>query len=323
MSNTTLIDPFGRSEDDRKALAARNEEIDRFVVANWHDDNWRRSMAADLTETIYRGFEHENLLSLLSTVKNLGFQDRDHVKEIRGMRAYWVARGGYINASTVNAKVVEITRNTIGFHVYDFEDKIMTNFSETQSNLIQLGIERLDAEVNAYFLRTIQAAVPSSSPYYVATTDMALSDINTALTAVQDASRAGVVALVGRAPMVQKVIDKIMGTASNGSGFLPETNEQLIRTGVLGSYRGTTLVKLTNYLDDLDVPFVPANELYVVGVDASRCAFFGGLMSKEWTEDDADYWHYRARRDFGILIHRPDRLRRIVDSSITAFTTGS
>lgn len=323
MPNSMLIDPFGRSEDDRKSLAARNAEIDRYVLENWNDQQWRRDMAADLTETIYRGFEHENLLALMSDVRNLGFNDRDHVKEIRGLRAYWIARGGYINASTVNAKVIEIQRNTIGFHVYDFEDKIMTNFSETQSNLISLGIERLDAEVNAMFLRTIQAAIPSSSPYYVATSGLTLAALNSAITSVQDASRTTETVFVGRAPMMQKIVDAIMGTGSNGAGFLPETNEQLIASGVIGNYRGARLIKLINYLDDTDTPYVPANELYVIAPDASRCAFFGGLMSKEWVEEDAWYWHYMTRRDFGVLIHRPDRLRRIVDSSITAFTTGA
>lgn len=323
MPNTTLIDPFGRSEDDRKALAVRNEEINRYALENWNNDQWRHDMAADLTETIYRGFTHENLLGLMSTVKNLGFQDRDHVKEIRGLRAYWVARGGYIEASTTNAKVVEIQRNTIGFHVYDFEDKIMTNFAETQSNLISLGIERLDAEVNAMFLRTIQAAIPSSSDFYIATASLTLAALNTAITEVQDASRSADVAFVGRAPMMQRIVDAIMGTGSNGAGFLPETNEALLKSGVIGTYRGAKLVKLINYLDDTDTPYVPANELYVIAPDASRCAFFGGLMSKEWTENDAWYWHYMTRRDFGVLIHRPDRIRRIVDSGITDFTVGS
>jgi hypothetical protein len=41
------------------------------------------------------------------------------------------------------------------------------------------------------------------------------------------------------------------------------------------------------------------------------------MMSKEWTEQDNWYWHYIARRDFGGVVHRPDRARRIVDTSIT------
>jgi hypothetical protein len=55
----------------------------------------------------------------------------------------------------------------------------------------------------------------------------------------------------------------------------------------------------------------------VLGRDASKFAFWGGMLSKEWTEQDNWYWHYIARRDFGGVVHRPDRARRIVDTSIT------
>jgi hypothetical protein len=77
-------------------------------------------------------------------------------------------------------------------------------------------------------------------------------------------------------------------------------------------------VTLTNYLDDDDNPFFPGNELFIMGNDASKFAFFGGLFAKEFVEDDNWYWHYLARRDFGGVVHRPDRARRIVDSTVDA-----
>ena len=96
------------------------------------------------------------------------------------------------------------------------------------------------------------------------------------------------------------------------------TNEALLRTGVIGTYRGARIITLTNWLDDTDTPFFPANELYVVGDDAAKFAFWGGLMFKEYVEDDNWYWHYLARRDFGGVVHRPNRIRRLIDSSQSA-----
>jgi hypothetical protein len=113
--------------------------------------------------------------------------------------------------------------------------------------------------------------------------------------------------------MVDKIIDEL--TTGNYAAFLPQTNEDLLRRGVLGTYRGARIVSLRNFKDDENVSFFPANEMFVVANDASKFAFWGGLLSKEWTEDDNWYWHYIARRDFGGLVHRPERLRRIVDTS--------
>lgn len=317
MANSTLIDPYGRSSEERTALRAKIDKVNKAAAENWDNPTWRREMAQEMTETIYEGFQHENLLSLMGEVENAAFDGRVFVKEIRGLRAFWVARGGYIEASTIRSDVMELPRDTIGFHVYEFEDKLRTNFAETQSTLVDLGIQRMDAEVNNRVLRLFQSAIPVSSPYYESGAGLSLTTLNTALREVRDESKSFEVAIIGRTTMVDQIQDELLGGNNNGSGFLPETNEQMIQRGVLGKYRGANIIALRNYKDDEDTAFFPANELYVVSRDASKFAFWGGLLSKEWVENDNWYWHYIARRDFGGVVHRPERLRRIVDSSIS------
>lgn len=311
------VDRFGRTLEERKELLAKIEQANKEAFEQWGNPEWHREMAAELTETIYMGFQHENLLSLMAEVENLGWNDRAFVKEVRGLRAFWVARGGYIEASSMNADIMEIPRDTIGFHVTEMEDKIRANFAETQSTLIERGIERLDAEVNLRVLRLFQAAIDSGSDSYVSGSGLSLTALNTALTEVRDASRQRQVTIVGRATMTEQIVDALVSNNSYPA-FLPETNESLLSSGVLGTYRGARIITLTNYQDDEDVSFFPANELYVVAPDASKFAFWGGLESKEFVEQDNWYWHYLARRDFGGVVHRPDRIRRIVDTSLSA-----
>jgi hypothetical protein len=311
-----MTDLYGRSNDERKELRAKIDAANKEAFENWDNPTWRRSMAQELTETIYEGFQHENLLGLMTTVENAPFDGRVFVKEVRGLRAFWVARGGYIEASTMRANVMELPRDTIGFHVYEFEDKLRTNFAETQATLVDLSVQRMDAEVNARMLRLFQTAIPSSSPYYASGAGLSMTALNTALREVRDESRDFNVAIIGRSTMTDQIIDELT-QGGTYTGFTPETNEDLLRRGVLGVYRGARIITLTNYKDDADVSFFPANELYVVGRDASKFAFWGGLLSKEWIEEDNWYWHYLARRDFGGVVHRPERLRRIVDTAIT------
>lgn len=318
MGTTAHIDPNGRTDEERRALRDKLEAVNREAAANWDDAKWRREMAQELTETIYWGFQHENLLQLFSQVETLPFDGRSFVKEVRGLRAFWVARGGYIEASTIHSETFEIQRDTIGFHVYEFEDKLRTNFGETQANLVDLGIQRLDSEINLRLIAMFQAAVPSSSPYYISANGLSLPALNLAIRQVRDVSLDFNVAIIGRSTMTDQIVDAIMGTGGNTGGFFPETNERLLQMGVLGTYRGARIITLKNYRDDEDNPFFPANELYVVGRDASKFAFFGGMLSKEYTEDDDWYWHYLARRDFGGVVYRPNRMRRIVDTSIPA-----
>lgn len=318
MGNSHIVDPFGRSDDERQALREKMDRVNADAAANWNNPEWRREMAADMTEVIYWGFDHENLISLMSNVENVPFDGRSFVKEVRGLRAFWVARGGHIEASTMKAEVMEIPRDTIGFHVSEFEDKLMTNFAETQGTLVDLGIQRMDAAVNQRALALFRAAIPGSSPYYVSGSGLSLTALNTAMREVRDESQSFDISIVGRATMTDQIIDELLGSGNNGSGFIPETNEALIQRGVLGTYRGAKIITLKNYRDDVDVSFFPANEMFVIARDASKMAFWGGLMSKEYVEEDNWYWHYLARRDFGGVVHRPERLRRIVDTSISA-----
>lgn len=313
--NTAMVDGRGRSGEERAALRAKIDRLNAEARENWDDPQWRRLMAAEITETILTGFETENLLNLMTNVENAGFDDRVLVKEMRGLRAFWVARGGYIEASTIRQDVMEMPRDTIGFHVFEFEDKLRVNFAETQQGLIDLGIQRMDAEVNLRMLKLMQAAIPNTSPYYISGAGLSLTALNAALRAVGDETMGGEIAIIGRRSMVDQIMDQL--TTGGYAGFLPQTNEDILRRGVLGTYRGANIIALRNFKDDQDRSFFPANEMYVMGRDASRFAFFGGMLSKEWTEQDNWYWHYLARRDCGAMIYRPERVRRIVDTSIT------
>ena len=324
MPSRTLVDGMGRSLEERREWETRKRALNEIARDNWDDPAWRREMAQELTETIYLGFEHENLLGYMTQVENADFDERVFVKEVRGLRAFFVARGGYIESSSVHAEVFEIPRETVGFHVYEEEDKLRTNFAETQATLVELGVQRLDATVNSWFFTGLQAQVTSASPYYVSVNDLSTSGtsaINNALTVVRDVSRDWEVAIVGRSTMTDQIVNALLGVGSQtGAGFFPELNEDLMRRGVLGTYRGAKIITLKNYLDDTGTPYFPANELWVIGRDASKFAFFGGMLSKEWIENAAWEWHYLARRDAGFVVHRPDRVRRIVDSSIVPYT---
>ena len=315
-STTNYIDSFGRNADERSALREQIDLVNAEAKANWHNPQWRQEMAQEMSETILEGFEFENLLQIMSEVENAPFDGRVLIKEVRGLRAHWVARGGYIEASTLRSKVMELPRDTIGFHVSEFEDKLITNFAETQSTLIELGQQRLDAEVNLRVLSLFQAAIPLGHPSYVAAGGVSLASVNDAIRDVRDESKSRDVSIIGRSTMIEQIMDLLLGASGIGEGFIPASNEDMVRRGLLGTYRGANMITLVNHKDVVDVSFFPANEMYVVARDASKFAFWGGLMFKEFSEQDAWYWHYIARRDFGGVVHRPERLRRIIDTNI-------
>jgi hypothetical protein len=302
---------------ERKELREKIDAVNADARANWDDPSWRRAMAQEMSEVIREGFEHESLLSIMAEVENAPFDGRVTVSEVKGLKAHWVARGGYIESSTLVRQTMELPRDTIGFHVSEMEDKLMTNFAETQSTLIELGTQRLDAQVNARVLALFQAAAPvgDANGNYETAAGLTLTILNTMLREVRDETKTGEVTIVGRSTQTEQVMDLLLGTDQNGAGFLPESNEDMVRRGLLGTYRGANIVTLVNHKDDAGVSFFPDDELFVIGRDSSKFAFWGGMMVKEYSEQDAWYWHYIARRDFGGIVHRPSHFRRFVDTT--------
>lgn len=305
-----MVDSFGRTQEENKNRLEIMEAANLEARENWDDPQWRRDFAADLTESILLGFEYETLIDRWMDTERTDFNGRIFVREAGGLKAYYMARGGYIEASELTAEVSEVPRDMLGVHVWEFEDKFLTNFSESAQTLRDLSIQRMDAEINRRVHTVLAEAVPSTSPYYVSAPGLSKPAVDAAIAAVRDSSRTGEVVMTGRPTMVDQIMDF--------DGFGNETREEIRQKGVLGNYRGVNIVSLKNYKDEDGTAYLPANEMWIMARDTGKFAFFGGLKSKEFMELDNWYWHYLARRDTGVLVHHPERARRILDSSIPA-----
>lgn len=309
MSNATkkMVDSFGRSLEENKQRAEIMEKANEEARANWDNPQYRAEFAAELTESILLGFEYETLVDRWIETERTDFNGRIFVREASGLKAFYMARGGYIEASELVSEISEIPRDMIGVHVWEFEDKFLTNFAESAQTLRDLAIQRMDAEINRRIHTVLTEAIPSTSPYYIATPGVSKPAVDAAIRAVRDSSRTGECVIVGRPTMVDQITDF--------DGFGDETLEEIRNRGVLGQYRGATIVSLRNYKDEEGVPYLPGNEMWIMSRDTGKFAFFGGLKSKEFMELDNWYWHYLARRDTGLLIHHPERARRLIDTN--------
>lgn len=305
---THIIDRRPDQGEQREAIAAVNAD----ARENWFDPEWQRAMTADLNETIFEGFAHENLIDVLADVDRVGMDERISVEEVRGLEAYWVSEGGQIDSSTMTENVWELRRDLVGFQVDEFEDKIRSNFARYSSQLASLGIQRLDAAVNSRVLRLYQAVISGASPYLIQTAGVSLPALDTAIDEVADETDDGEVVIVGRAVMVNQITSELAATGL----YIPETNEEIIRTGRVGRYRGATIARLVNHKDANGKSFVPGNEMYIAGRNAARVGFWGGLETKTWSDaDGGDYFHLKSKLRTGAAVHRPERVRRYVDTA--------
>jgi len=307
MSDTKkLVDSFGRTQEDNAERLKIIEAANAEAKENWDDPAWRREFAADLTESILLGFDYTTLVGQWLDTETTDFNGRIFIREATGLKAFYMARGGYIEASELSAEISEVPRDMIGIHVWDFEDKFLNSFAESAQDLRDLSIRRMDAEVNRRVYTVLKAALATS--YTTTAAGISQTALDAAIAACQDESLEGNVTIVGRPQVVNQI--------GNFDGFGNETLEELRRNGMFGQYKGCNIVTLKNYKDEDNVAYIPNNELWVVARDAGKFAFYGGLKSKEFMELDNWYWHYLSRRDTGVMVHHPERSRLLIDSSL-------
>lgn len=300
---------------EKTELAAKANRLSEEARLNWDSPSWHAEAAATIATEITEGFDSTNIMDLMADVEYVGDGDIVTVSELKGLRVFQLARGGYIEESTVRQDVFALSRDTFGFHVSDMEDKMQANFGVEAAKMIELGQRRMASELNLRVLRTFQEAVQSGDANYEAAAGLDLDTLNEGLRTVKDESESDVT-IIGRPSMTEKIIDGLQGL--NGGGFaayLPETNEEIVQRGGVGRYRGARIIELRNFKDDAGASFFPGNELWIVGRDASKFAFFGQPKQKEWVEPDNWFWHFAMRRDFGGVVYRPERLFRIIDTN--------
>lgn len=305
-----MVDSFGRTAEERQNDYSLMEQANEEARENWDNPQWRADFAAELTESILLGFDYETLVDRFIETERTDFNGRVFVREGTGLKAFWMARGGHIEQSQLLEEVSEVPRDMIAVHVSEFEDKFVNNFAESARTLRDLAIQRMDAEVNRRVHTLLSAAIPAGSPYYFAAAGLSKPAVDAAIRNVRDSSRSGEVVIVGRPAMTDQITEF--------DGFGDETLEEIRRKGVLGTYRGAPIISLRNFKDEENQPFIPGNELWVMARDTGKFAFYGGLQSKDFTEQDNWYWHYLARRDSGVMLHHPERARLIVDTSAAA-----
>lgn len=318
MSNSIIIDRSRSLSPEQAELREAAKRLNEEAEAKWHHDpSWRREQAANIGLSIVEGFENLGLVDLMLDVERVGYNDTITISRTRGLRAHWVARGGYIEMSTLRKDVTDMPRDTLGIHIGELEEKMVYDFAVSQAELSNFAVQRFTAEWQHRVAAVLRAATPSGHSSLISGA-FSLAAINTAIRQVRDESE-GEVIILGRPSMTQKILDQLTLNA-NGQpvGFLPETNEALVTRGSIGTYRGARIIELRNVLNAEGNSVFPANEMYIYAKDMGKAGFFGPARLREWTENEIEEWHMTMRMDIGFMITHTQRMRRVVDTGQSA-----
>lgn len=291
--------------------------IDEEYRENDRDNTYRGKVDAELAKVIEHGFTEQSLLNGWIDVENVGeFDTAEPVVKVKGLRVYSTSRGGYIDESTLTEETQGVPRDTMGFHIVEFNDKLRAGFAAKFEVLKAKGLQKFEVEANRRIISGLRAATSTSDTGYVSVAGLTKAVLDEAITDVEDAAEVEGDGEVNLAVLSRGTLLDVV--ASFNFGFNPVVSEEVRQKGYLGTYKGAAVIRVKNTVDDDGVSYMPRNEMFVVGRKVGRWVNYGGTQVNSWVENTRDYTHFRARKDVGFVVSDPGLCRRIVDSTVAA-----
>ncbi len=108
---------FGSTPEQVAEYKERAQKLNEQARENWDNPEFHRQVAADLASELDYGFTFENLFSTYFSTENVGEFDRVILKERRGLKVYYTARGGHVDESHLRTEQWDLPRDTLGFHI--------------------------------------------------------------------------------------------------------------------------------------------------------------------------------------------------------------
>lgn len=297
-------------------MATQAARLNEIAAERWGDQAWHREQAALIGESIDLGFNNGlgGVFDGVLDTRSVGLTDVIRVKLRTGIEVFSVAEGGYVDESTLQTDHFTLGRDTFGWHVVASEFDSLSDWAESFADIIRLGRLKEGMEVVRRQYALLDAAIPTSSPYYVdATAALTNTILAAAVTSVFDAPRkfSGPLAtnsqiqIIGRAAAVDEI--------TSMSGFTQSENslDEIRALGYLGTFRGAAVRRLSNFVDENDNSFFPSNELWVVSPGAGRFVLYGGTRPNSWVEQALRKLHTDTRRSVGGAVFQPQVVRRI------------
>jgi hypothetical protein len=295
--------------------AVDTKTLNEIAIEKMYDPTWLREQAAVVTQQVDKNFSRgPNPFSGVIETVQLAFGDVLEVETREGIQVFSVAQGGYIDESQVKTSRFRSGKDTFGWHVtFNYDDIIRSGWTESIASLRALAVLKEETELLRRQYALLDAAVSSSSPYYVdGSGGLTKPMLDAAIIDVLDAPRYGGpmgsnsgITIIGRASAVAQIEDMPGFTASQAQ--LDDINA----LGYLGLYKSARVARLQNWTDEDYNSYFPNDELWVVSPGAGKFGLYGGSRPNAWAGNRTRTVHVDSRRDVGGVIHQPQIVRRI------------
>ncbi|MBQ8616416.1 MAG: hypothetical protein IJX67_05870 [Oscillospiraceae bacterium] len=244
-------------------------------------------------------------LNHVADVKHVGYGEKAAFKvKMDGIQAFIQAKGATPARSKIAHK--QVTLDTIAVSARPVINLYELRTGRVQmADLIRDASNEMTTKQTEYIQSVLHTAAENwATPFYGSGSGIVKAVLNPM---IQHWMRTGAVSLLGDIAIVSKLSEQTGFTAATTTQqFSPAVIDEVMRTGVIGSYYGAKVVNLVNpYLGDNVTPVIDTKRLYILPSGASsdmrplKVLYEGDVQSTESTNIDDLAYEVRLDQWFG------------------------
>ncbi|MBQ8622570.1 MAG: hypothetical protein IJ422_09715 [Oscillospiraceae bacterium] len=244
-------------------------------------------------------------LNHVADVKHVGYGEKAAFKvKMDGIQAFIQAKGATPARSKIAHK--QVTLDTIAVSARPVINLYELRTGRVQmADLIHDASNEMTTKQTEYIQSVLHTAAENwATPFYGSGSGIVKTVLNPM---IQHWMRTGAVSLLGDIAIVSKLSEQTGFTAATTTQqFSPAVIDEVMRTGVIGSYYGAKVVNLVNpYLGDNVTPAIDTKRLYILPSGASsdmrplKVLYEGDVQSTESTNIDDLAYEVRLDQWFG------------------------
>jgi hypothetical protein len=293
------------AEQDPAKKERMKEQSEAALAAHFSNPahlNDLQELSFDLVNLAWSDTMQNDIVSRIIDVRTVGLTETDYIDEdLRGMRAYWQGKGGQILSDVLRYQRNFMPREEIVAAIDGHQDEFATNFWGSFDKLRNQANEKVSQAPVFRLVELIRAAI-SSGVYYgtFAASTLTAAQIDSVLDQV--VARNGRATILG-SPMAIRYM------ANVGLAYGPNVQEQILRTGFLGVYKGQQVAQVENFEDFAGNFVLPNNELWIVGGQAGRLTYYGDTARVQILQLPSFMRRWETARDAGLMLYGSNRGR--------------
>jgi len=269
------------------------------IIAKYLDsDEGRKAVANKIVQYISNEVEVSDLSGLILDKVYVRLGDQYEWIHRSKMKAYWSEPGSYAPRTSMSQRTFRIPTKLVAAHPEYEVGLLKAGRYGTVQEQIMAARDAILGEINAMVFNTLIGAYSAANTNFATCTVTGAGTAAAAVATLKAAIDRGIRWVKDRPGGAKSIVcrgttaDFMLDFANaNNNVFSPNMVDEMMRKGIMQSYRGVPIVPLPQYTDAFGKNTIPPNYIAIVGNNIGKVVVEEEFESLQGIDVDTRMWH--------------------------------